>query len=89
MKKDLRIPVGEVELQVREYAHPGEAVIFLHFGGGNLHMWDGVVPYFEGKYRLVLVDLKGHGKSDKPSTGYHIDQLADEVIAVMHDLGIE
>jgi 2-succinyl-6-hydroxy-2,4-cyclohexadiene-1-carboxylate synthase len=89
MKKDLRIPVGEVELQVREYAHPGEAVIFLHFGGGNLHMWDGVVPYFEGKYRLVLVDLKGHGKSDKPSTGYHIDQLADEVIAVMDDLGIE
>lgn len=87
--KDLRIKAGEVELQVREYTLEGEAVIFLHFGGGNLRMWDGIVPYFEGKYHLVLVDLKGHGKSDKPATGYHIDQLAAEVLAVMDHLHIK
>ena len=76
--KDLRIKAGEVELQVREYALAGDTVVFLHFGGGNLRMWDGVVPYFEDKYHLVLIDLKGHGKSDKPATGYHVDQLAEE-----------
>lgn len=87
--KDLRIKVGDVTLQVREYLHAGEAVVFLHFGGGNLRMWDGVIPYFEGQYHLVLVDLKGHGKSDKPATGYHIDQLAGEVRGVMDYLKIE
>lgn len=86
--KDLRIKIEGVTLQVREYPHEGEAVVFLHFGGGNLRMWDGVVPYFEGEYRLVLVDLKGHGESDKPATGYQLDQLADEVLGVMDHLQI-
>ncbi len=87
--KEQRIKAGEVELQVREYEHEGEAIIFLHFGGGNLMVWQGVVPHFQDKYHLVLLDLKGHGKSDKPSTGYHIDELAGEVILVMDELQIE
>jgi pimeloyl-ACP methyl ester carboxylesterase len=87
--KDQRIKVGDIELQIRDHENGGEAVIFLHFGGGNLVMWQGVVPYFQEDYRLVLFDLKGHGKSDKPKTGYHIDQLAQEVIAVMKELRIE
>lgn len=37
--KDLRINTGNIELQVREYEWEGAAVIFLHFGGGNLMMW--------------------------------------------------
>lgn len=39
--QDLRINTGEVELQVGEYEQDGDAVIFLHFGGGNLMMWQG------------------------------------------------
>lgn len=86
--QDLRIKTNDVTLQVREYPHPGETLIFLHFGGGNLRMWDGVIPYFEGKFHLVLVDLKGHGKSDKPTSGYRLDQLANEVAGVMDHLKI-
>lgn len=84
--QDRRITVGTIELQVREYKQDGQAVIFLHFGGGNLMMWQGVVPYFQSKYHLVLFDLKGHGKSDKPATGYHIDEMAREVAVSMQEL---
>lgn len=84
--KDQRINTGEVDIQVREYQHDGDAVIFLHFGGGNLMMWQGVVPHFQGDYRLVLVDLRGHGKSDKPRQGYHIDQMAKDILAVMQHM---
>jgi pimeloyl-ACP methyl ester carboxylesterase len=87
--KDQRIKIGEVELQVREYKQEGEAVIFLHFGGGNLIMWQGVIPYFQDQYHLVLLDLKGHGKSDKPPKGYHIDEMAQEVMEVMKALQLE
>ena len=86
---DQRIQVGNVRLQIREYAQDDEAVIFLHFGGGNLVMWQGVVPYFKEDYHLILVDLRGHGKSDKPGSGYHMDQMAQDVIQVMKQLGIE
>ena len=87
--KDLRINVGSIEVQVREYEREGDAVIFLHFGGANLVMWQDVVPYFRGDYRLILVDLRGHGKSDKPQTGYHIDEMARDVAGVMTHLKIE
>jgi 2-succinyl-6-hydroxy-2,4-cyclohexadiene-1-carboxylate synthase len=86
--KDQRINIGEIELNIRDYQHEGEAIIFLHYGGGNLMMWQPVVPYFQEKYHLILFDLRGHGKSDKPRQGYHIDQMADDVVAVMEKLQI-
>lgn len=81
--QDIQVPVGNIKLQVREYAHKGESIIFLHFGGGNLSMWEGVVPLFKERYRLLLIDLRGHGKSDKPPAGYHIDEMAADVAEVM------
>lgn len=87
--QDLRINVGHIDLQIREYACEGDAIIFLHFGGGNLRVWQRVVSYFQERYRLILVDLRGHGKSDRPATGYHIDEMAQDVIGVMAHLELE
>jgi pimeloyl-ACP methyl ester carboxylesterase len=44
--RDLRVNVGNIEIQIREYEREESPVIFLHFGGGNLMMWQRVVPYF-------------------------------------------
>ncbi len=87
--QNLLINVGGIELHIREYERDGEPVIFLHSGGGNLVMWQGVVPYFQKDYRLVLVDLRGHGRSDKPPTGYHIDDMAGDVVGIMAHLKLD
>ena len=87
--QDLRINVGNIELQVREYKREGDAIIFLHFSGANLQMWQRAVPYFQADYRLILVDCRGHGKSDRPETGYHIDEMARDIVGVMEHLQIE
>lgn len=87
--KDQRINIGKLEIQVKEYKHAGEAVVFLHFGGGNLMMWLGVTPYFQKDYHVALLDLRGHGKSDKPKTGYHMDDMAQDVVRVMDGLQID
>ena len=87
--RDLRVNVGSIELQIREYEREGDAVIFLHFGGGNLMMWQRVVPYFQDHYRLILVDLRDHGKSDKPQAGGHIDEMACDVVRIMEHLKLE
>jgi len=86
--RDLRIDVGDLTLQVREYERDGDAVILLHFGGGNLMMWERVVPRFHAHYRLILVDLRDHGKSDKPQADAHIDTMARDVIKVMAHLNL-
>lgn len=89
MMVDKRIKAGDIELQVRDYPRIGDSVIFLHYGGGNLVMWRDIVPYFQDDYHVVLIDLRGHGKSDKPQNGYHIDDLAGDVVKVISSLGIE
>jgi 2-succinyl-6-hydroxy-2,4-cyclohexadiene-1-carboxylate synthase len=86
----LRVKVGPVGLQVREYGTAvGEPIIFLHFSGANLMMWAHTIPYFQAHYRLILVDLRGHGQSDRPATGYHVDALAGDVAGIMSQLKIE
>mgnify|MGYP000500502481 CR=1 FL=1 len=86
--QEKRVKVNGIELQVRDYAGNGDIVVFLHYGGGNLMMWQRMLPYFNNDYRLVLIDFRGHGKSDVTPTGYHIDQLASDIVGVMKELKI-
>ena len=72
MIRDYRLKAGSIELQVREYEHDGSPVIFLHYGGGNLMMWPRAAPYFQARRRIILVDLRDHGKSDRPQMEAHI-----------------
>ena len=86
---ELRVKTNQIEMQIREYEHGGEAIIFLHFSGANLMMWQRVVPTFQDRFRLILVDLRGHGKSDKPDGGYHMDEMARDVEGIMQQLNLE
>jgi 2-succinyl-6-hydroxy-2,4-cyclohexadiene-1-carboxylate synthase len=84
-----RVPVNGVEIQIREYDGDGDAIVFLHFSGANLMMWQPVLPYFQGRFHVVLADLRGHGKSSAPEDGYHMDEMAKDIVGVMQYLGIE
>jgi 2-succinyl-6-hydroxy-2,4-cyclohexadiene-1-carboxylate synthase len=86
---DMRVNVGQIELQVRDYEHSADAIIFLHFSGANLMMWYKAVPYFRDRFHLLLVDLRGHGKSDTPINGYYMDEMARDVIGLMDQLSLE
>jgi pimeloyl-ACP methyl ester carboxylesterase len=86
---DRLVRAGEVTLAICEHLHAGETVLFLHYGGGNLAMWQGVVPFFKNDYRLLLVDLRGHGLSDKPADGYHMDAMAEDIHHLLSALSLE
>jgi pimeloyl-ACP methyl ester carboxylesterase len=87
--QEKRVKANQIELQIRDYEREGEPIIFLHFSGANLMMWQPTVPFFRDRYRLILVDLRGHGKSDKPATGYHMDDIARDVVGIMEHLDLE
>jgi pimeloyl-ACP methyl ester carboxylesterase len=78
-----------IHLQVREYPRKADAMLFLHFGGANLLMWQRVIPAFKDRYHLILVDLRDHGKSDKPQAGDNIDQMACDLIGVLDYLQVK
>jgi 2-succinyl-6-hydroxy-2,4-cyclohexadiene-1-carboxylate synthase len=86
--QEKRVKVGQIELQVRDFEHAGEPIIFLHFSAANLMMWSRTIPYFQDYFRVILVDLRGHGRSDKPITSYHMDDMARDVVGLMQQLDI-
>lgn len=85
----MRVKANGVELEVNQYPKNGQTVVFLHFSSGNLAQWNGIIPYFIDSYHVVTLDLRGHGKSEKPKKGYTIDNMARDVIEVMNELEID
>jgi len=56
-----------------EDTEPGSSktpVVLIHGHGLNRSMWDQQKQALRGSRRVVTVDLRGHGRSEKPKTGY-------------------
>ena len=65
------------------------AVVFIHGLSCDMTSWRAQAPAFDGKARMLFVDLPGHGKSDRPAGDYTMDRFAAAVDAVMRDAGVE
>jgi len=70
----------------------GPPLVLLHGGYTSSELWRirGWVESLRDERRLILVDLRGHGQSDKPHdpAAYRISLLASDVLAVLDDLEI-
>ncbi|MFN2199416.1 MAG: alpha/beta fold hydrolase [Anaerolineales bacterium] len=67
---------------------PLGTMVFLHGFGGDARQWRYQLREFSVKNRVVALDLRGHGQSDRPAAGYSMDRLLDDVIAALDVLGI-
>ncbi|HNS46460.1 MAG TPA: alpha/beta hydrolase [Bacteroidales bacterium] len=61
-------------------------LIFIHQWLCNQTYWQNQISYFSGNYRVVTLDLAGHGRSGNDRNDYSMDLFADDVIAVMKDI---
>ncbi|MGI8952961.1 MAG: alpha/beta fold hydrolase [Nocardioidaceae bacterium] len=59
----------------------------LHALGEHAASWDTVAPRFATRFRVVALDLRGHGASDWPGT-YSFELMRDDVIGVLDDLDL-
>ncbi len=67
----------------------GPPVVLLAGFGLDHEVWDGTVTaLLDAGLRAVAVDLRGTGRSDKPASGYGIDDLAGDVDAVLEALDL-
>jgi len=68
---------------------PDGPVVLLSNSLGSTHrMWDAQLPALEEHFRVVRYDTRGHGGSPVPDGPYSIDDLADDVIALLDTLGV-
>lgn len=62
------------------------AVVFVHCWACNRHFWREQADVFASHYRVVTLDLAGHGDSGKDRSRWSILGLAQDVVAVADDL---
>jgi pimeloyl-ACP methyl ester carboxylesterase len=68
----------------------GPPLVLLHGLSGNLEVWRGAdyVEAMKDDYRLILIDARGHGSSDKPHdpAAYRLELMVTDVVAVLDAL---
>jgi pimeloyl-ACP methyl ester carboxylesterase len=69
------------------YAAQGDpasrSVILLHGYSDSWFSYSQVLPELARRYRVYALDLRGHGDSDRPASGYAMRDLAGDVLAFM------
>ncbi|HXG21770.1 MAG TPA: alpha/beta hydrolase [Methylomirabilota bacterium] len=66
----------------------GFPIVFLHPFSTNGYIWTFQTFSFARTNQCVVIDERGHGRSDKPQQGYAIKEIAADVVAVLDALKI-
>ena len=83
------VPTTGATLSVRERPGGDPAILALHGLASNARWWDLVGADLAPAHRLLAVDLRGHGQSDRPETGYDFDTVIDDLRQVVDALTVQ
>jgi pimeloyl-ACP methyl ester carboxylesterase len=83
------IDLRGADLQVREDGSAAaRPVVLIHGWTASIHWFDRLTPLLTNRYRVIRVDLLGHGGSEKPKDGYSMEEQADRVADALVGLGV-
>ena len=67
----------------------GEPVVLIHGLGSSSQDWEHQSAALLERYRVVSIDMRGHGLSDKPRGAYSIKGFADDVASLLEALSLQ
>ena len=88
MKKTVRLPDGATLAYVPMGDPTGMPVVLIHGYTDNARDWVPLIPYLSKKFRLIVVDLRGHGRSSKPDCCYTLPDFAYDIVLLLDSLGV-
>ena len=81
------IQLEQVSLYFEEHG-AGPPLLLLHGLGSSGQDWELVLPQLAARHRVIVPDVRGHGRSDKPPGPYGIPLFAQDIAALCDRLGI-
>jgi pimeloyl-ACP methyl ester carboxylesterase len=80
-------PVAGIKIWYASFGH-GSPVVLLHGGLANSNYWGAQVRALQTRYRVVVMDSRGHGRSTRNEQPYGYDLMAADVLGLMDYLKI-
>ncbi len=81
------VQISGIEMYYEEYG-VGKPLLLLHGFGGCSQNWHPFTAKLSEHYRLIVVDLRGHGNSTNPGNNFTHREAADDVFQLLEKLGI-
>jgi pimeloyl-ACP methyl ester carboxylesterase len=81
------VTVNNVKINYIEQGAGGEALIFVHGYSGGLRDWHEALNRLPKEYHAYVLDLRGHGQSDRPGS-YKLTEFVEDIFAFSQELGI-
>ncbi|WP_416827784.1 2-succinyl-6-hydroxy-2,4-cyclohexadiene-1-carboxylate synthase [Ectobacillus polymachus] len=74
-----------------EIVGEGEPLLLLHGFTGSKETWRSFLPSWSNHFRVIAVDLLGHGKTDHPTDElrYHIETIAQDLLMILDSIHVE
>lgn len=78
-----------VEISYHKKGKGKPALVFVHGWTNNKSIWDAQVAHFSEKYKVVTIDLAGHGASGYNRNKWSMTAFGDDVVDVIHKLKLK
>lgn len=81
-------PVNGIRIWYAQFGK-GEPVLFVHGGLANANYWGNQVRAFSSRYRVIVMDSRGHGRSTRNAAPYGYDLMSSDVVGLLDYLKIK
>ena len=89
LKKTIALPNGETLAYIEMGDPAGQPVVLIHGYTDNARDWWPMLPYVDKSFRLIIVDIRGHGASSKPECCYTRADFAYDIKLLLDGLHIQ
>jgi len=79
---------GDLTLYYQEWG-AGYPLVLIHGMGSDHTVWQGIIPLLKNNYRVLALDLRGHGMSTKTPGPYSIELFSHDLNQFLESLDID
>lgn len=83
------ITTGEIPMHVTQYDGNGPRLLLIHGIGSSGEGWAPVIDELSRSFSPITLDLRGHGRSGKPVSGYLYEDYVGDIEGLLTALGME
>ena len=71
-----------------EVSGEGYPFVMVHANPFDHNLWMYQVSHFSSAFKVIVLDIRGYGRSDKPTSEFTLKEMGDDVLAVCREEGV-
>ena len=87
--KMIKVKGDGIEINLAQWEGSGQSILCIHGITANCRCWETLADALAPDYRVIAMDLRGRGQSDKPSAGYALEYHLKDINRLLDDLELD